>query len=45
LPAYFPKWDPLLGAYRLRPPSRELPQDRRNVVAALLARWKDDGWL
>jgi 4-hydroxy-tetrahydrodipicolinate synthase len=29
----------------VRPPSRELPQDRRAVVAALLARWKDDGWL
>jgi 4-hydroxy-tetrahydrodipicolinate synthase len=29
----------------VRPPSRELPHDRREVVATLLARWKDDGWL
>jgi 4-hydroxy-tetrahydrodipicolinate synthase len=34
-----------LAPRAVRPPSRELPQDRRDVVAALLARWKDDGWL
>jgi 4-hydroxy-tetrahydrodipicolinate synthase len=34
-----------LAPRAVRPPSRELPQDRCDVVAALLARWKDDGWL
>jgi 4-hydroxy-tetrahydrodipicolinate synthase len=34
-----------LAPRAVRPPSRELPQARRDVVAAPLARWKDDGWL
>jgi 4-hydroxy-tetrahydrodipicolinate synthase len=34
-----------LAPRAVRPPSRELPQDRRDVIAALLARWKDEGWL
>jgi 4-hydroxy-tetrahydrodipicolinate synthase len=34
-----------LAPRSVRPPSRELPQDRRDVVATLLARWKDEGWL
>jgi 4-hydroxy-tetrahydrodipicolinate synthase len=34
-----------LGPRAVRPPSRELPPERREVVAALLARWKDEGWL
>jgi 4-hydroxy-tetrahydrodipicolinate synthase len=34
-----------LGPRAIRPPSHELPQDRRDVVMALLARWKDEGWL
>lgn len=34
-----------LAPRAIRPPCRELPQDRRDVVAVLLARWKDEGWL
>ena len=34
-----------LAPRAIRPPSRELPPDRRDAIAALLARWKDEGWL
>lgn len=34
-----------LTARDVRPPSRLLPPDRRDRVASLLARWKEEGWL
>jgi dihydrodipicolinate synthase/N-acetylneuraminate lyase len=29
----------------VRPPSRLLPHDRRDLIATLIARWKEEGWL
>ena len=34
-----------LAARDVRPPSRLLPPDRRDQVASLIARWKEEGWL
>jgi 4-hydroxy-tetrahydrodipicolinate synthase len=34
-----------LAPRAVRPPSRELPADRREQVAALIARWREEGWL
>jgi 4-hydroxy-tetrahydrodipicolinate synthase len=34
-----------LAARDVRPPSRLLPPDRRDQVANLIARWKEEGWL
>ena len=34
-----------LASREVRPPSRLLPQDRRDRVASLIARWKEEGWL
>jgi 4-hydroxy-tetrahydrodipicolinate synthase len=34
-----------LAARNVRPPSRLLPPDRRDQVAKLIARWKEEGWL
>jgi 4-hydroxy-tetrahydrodipicolinate synthase len=34
-----------LAPRAVRPPSRELPAGRRDQVAALIARWREEGWL
>jgi 4-hydroxy-tetrahydrodipicolinate synthase len=34
-----------LASRAVRPPSRVLPQDRRDLIATLIARWKEEGWL
>ncbi len=34
-----------LAARDVRPPSRLLPPDRRDQIASLIARWKEEGWL
>jgi 4-hydroxy-tetrahydrodipicolinate synthase len=34
-----------LASRDVRPPSSELPPGRRDQVAALIARWKEEGWL
>jgi 4-hydroxy-tetrahydrodipicolinate synthase len=34
-----------LAPRAVRPPSRELPAGRREQVAALIARWREEGWL
>jgi 4-hydroxy-tetrahydrodipicolinate synthase len=34
-----------LASRTVRPPSRELPVGRREQVAALIARWREEGWL
>jgi 4-hydroxy-tetrahydrodipicolinate synthase len=34
-----------LAARDVRPPCRVLPGDRRDQVAGLIARWKEEGWL
>jgi 4-hydroxy-tetrahydrodipicolinate synthase len=34
-----------LAARDVRPPSRLLPPDRRDQIAGLIARWKEEGWL
>ena len=34
-----------LAARDVRPPSRLLPADRRDQIASLIARWKEEGWL